>query len=420
MRFLFSFLTTLAAITVGSTALQTSIFTFRPEAQTRDQELSLISSATLQQLLELRGGSSTSSTLEGSDESTIELLSRLAGPSNRVFGAPIEDGGLSTIVVILEGLGHNIDSSLRSEYQSGLVTSAFATESTRDVFFNTLLDARPNDIVGLKSKHCSFYSTRDVSSETREITKLNCLTEHFEIQPFVRTLNNGLLDQASVGESWIDELKGTLVLRLAFKTESTSTGPSVLLESLNSLFSDLHSLASNGKRVTAAILPSSNATRKLSYSRRALDVSKMDSTTISSVRNTQPMAFEPRAKVPLSLAPVCYASNSTCNEATNSCSGHGVCYKKSGSESEAGSGDCYACRCYETYVKNEDGTERKVQWGGSACQKKDISSPFFLIAGVTITITVVVSAAIGMLFGVGNTELPGVISAGVGAVRTQK
>jgi hypothetical protein len=112
MRSLFSFLTTLAAITVGSTALQTSVFTFRPEAQVRDQEPSLISSATLQQLLELRGGSSTISSLEGSHESTIELLSRLAGPSNRVFGAPIEDGSLSTIVVILEGLGLNIGKSI--------------------------------------------------------------------------------------------------------------------------------------------------------------------------------------------------------------------------------------------------------------------------------------------------------------------
>lgn len=167
----------------------------------------------------------------------------------------------------------------------------------------------------------------------------------------------------------------------------------------------------NGKTATAVVLPYSKVRPRSSYSKRSPHVTKVGASASLS-RDAQPIVFEQRADVPLSLTPVCYASNSSCNEATNTCSGHGACYEKSG--------DCYACRCHETYVKTEGGVEQKVRWGGAACQKRDISSPFFLIAGVTIAIMVVVGAAAGMIFRVGNTELPGVIGAGVGPSRTQK
>lgn len=61
-----------------------------------------------------------------------------------------------------------------------------------------------------------------------------------------------------------------------------------------------------------------------------------------------------------------------------------------------------------------------MQWAGPACQKRDISSPFFLIASVSIIGTLAISAAIGLLFKVGQDELPGVIGAGVGSAGAQK
>lgn len=60
-----------------------------------------------------------------------------------------------------------------------------------------------------------------------------------------------------------------------------------------------------------------------------------------------------------------------------------------------------------------------MQWGGPACQKRDISSPFFLIAGISILVVVAIGASVGLLFNVGQGELPGVIGAGVGTA-TQK
>ena len=129
--------------------------------------------------------------------------------------------------------------------------------------------------------------------------------------------------------------------------------------------------------------------------------------------------FEQQDPIPVALSPICHASESSCSESTNYCSGHGQCYKKSGS-GEKTVNDCYACKCQETTIRKQDGTIQKIQWGGSACQKRDISSPFFLIAGVTLIGVLAISTAIGLLFQVGQAELPSVINSGVSGTRTQK
>ena len=61
-----------------------------------------------------------------------------------------------------------------------------------------------------------------------------------------------------------------------------------------------------------------------------------------------------------------------------------------------------------------------MQWGGPACQKKDVSTPFWLLAGITIFLVSVVSWGIGLLVSIGQEELPGVIGAGVAGPRAQK
>jgi hypothetical protein len=92
---------------------------------------------------------------------------------------------------------------------------------------------------------------------------------------------------------------------------------------------------------------------------------------------------------------------------------------KFGPGNEDAKGNCYACKCRQTTVKGSDGSVKKIQWGGVACQKEDISSPFFLIASVTILVIVLAGSAIGMLFSMGNEGLPSVISAGVGTSKQQ-
>ncbi|ETI25962.1 hypothetical protein G647_02739 [Cladophialophora carrionii CBS 160.54] len=108
--------------------------------------------------------------------------------------------------------------------------------------------------------------------------------------------------------------------------------------------------------------------------------------------------------------PQCFTSQSQCENVTNTCSGHGSCYKAHA--------NCFKCRCGTTVVRvNPDGTKKTVQWGGNACQKKDVSVPFVLFASFGVVMTALVVGAIGMLWSMGSQELPSVIGAGVAGPR---
>lgn len=123
---------------------------------------------------------------------------------------------------------------------------------------------------------------------------------------------------------------------------------------------------------------------------------------------------------PKGILPICHSDESTCNSVTNSCTGHGKCVLKY----TTGSGEnlnstCYACRCGNTTRVNAEGTVKTTFWGGPACQKKDVSSPFFLIAGITIVLVATVAWGIGLLFSIGQEDLPSVIGAGVAGPRAK-
>ncbi|KAK3299747.1 uncharacterized protein B0H64DRAFT_379059 [Chaetomium fimeti] len=117
--------------------------------------------------------------------------------------------------------------------------------------------------------------------------------------------------------------------------------------------------------------------------------------------------------------PQCFRSLDSCMTGTDSCSGHGECVDKYGRGNSSGSeaaASCFACVCKASVVEREGAPtkgRKTVQWGGSMCQKEDISVQFWMIAGFSIVIVGAVSFAISLLFGVGEETLPGVIGAGV-------
>ena len=65
---------------------------------------------------------------------------------------------------------------------------------------------------------------------------------------------------------------------------------------------------------------------------------------------------------------------------------------------------------------NSDGTKKTTQWGGPACQKKNVVAPFWLLAGFTVFLVTLVSWGAGTIWSMGNEELPSVIGAGVSGV----
>ena len=118
------------------------------------------------------------------------------------------------------------------------------------------------------------------------------------------------------------------------------------------------------------------------------------------------------------ILPFCHASEPLLIKATKNCTGHGypyLKYKSSNKKSKNGTAavECWSCNCISTYTLSSDGMNKTTVWSGPACQKKDVSAPFFLIAGFTIFIIGIASWGIGLLFGIGQEDLPGVIGAGV-------
>lgn len=94
-----------------------------------------------------------------------------------------------------------------------------------------------------------------------------------------------------------------------------------------------------------------------------------------------------------------FGSKEDCETATDSCSGRGSCVKLVSGE--------YTCACKSTY----DSTKKKTtRWGGSACEKKDVSfeTQMFLWSGVGIVFTIL--AGVKMLVSVGNDPLPGILN----------
>lgn len=117
----------------------------------------------------------------------------------------------------------------------------------------------------------------------------------------------------------------------------------------------------------------------------------------------------------------CFASASDCQKGTANCTGHGECIKKPGTASgNEETGDCYVCSCNKPEVrKNDDGTTKTTYFGGSACQKKDISAPFWIITLTTGSLLALIGFGLSMLYAMGNAELPSVIGAGVSGPRAK-
>ncbi|KAK5632674.1 hypothetical protein RRF57_008388 [Xylaria bambusicola] len=137
---------------------------------------------------------------------------------------------------------------------------------------------------------------------------------------------------------------------------------------------------------------------------------KNDGLDTSFVESTHGKTFNAFAGRPTPV-PNCFTSQSACENATNSCFGHGECVNRWGKDNTDKT--CFFCHCGTTVDTDSKGKKHVYHWGGGMCQKRDISTPFWLFAGVTIALVATIAFSIGLLFSVGEEKLPGVIGAGV-------
>lgn len=135
--------------------------------------------------------------------------------------------------------------------------------------------------------------------------------------------------------------------------------------------------------------------------------------------STSPSKGNSTVTPPRGILPACYSSQSACESRTHSCSGHGSC-KLAYSYGSGDKVNCYACACTPSVRTNKDGTKKTTVWAGPACQKKDVSMPFWLLGGFSIFLISVVIWGVGLLYAMGQEELPSVIGAGVAGPRAKQ
>ncbi|CRG92215.1 hypothetical protein PISL3812_09271 [Talaromyces islandicus] len=387
----------LAAVTTAA-ATDGSIFIFDSETRSAQTHNSVNEDAA-KLLLQQRMLSTDFAASAGLDEPVLELLNSYGGEQNSLFDEP--HSSQQRLLVIIEGLTKDAGAIQPSISSATLriprVSSDFVDSSMLESFLASSSQS------AWSQKQCTYEAAADAKIQASNSHKLQaCLSRYTGggamSTSYAETLAR--LPSFSV-ESWHNSDDNRALMKMTFKK---GTKDQSAVEKFLGLASELF----NAPEQTYLLLPEVSSNRP---SRNENKFSRKRSTTLLDKTSAR-AAQKKGSDLSSALLPVCYATNSSCSSSTNDCSGHGSCYLKSGSKKDD---ECFACRCRQTTVENSDGSIRTVQWGGSACQKEDISTPFFLLASITVLAILAVGAGISMLFSVGQQELPSVINAGVNA-----
>ncbi|KAJ5173979.1 uncharacterized protein N7500_001910 [Penicillium coprophilum] len=416
MRWVSAFLALGLTGALQATALDATIFTFPPKAATPltdNSQQQTISEDEARLILELRMKSSVASILGTVNADTVNRLNQFAQDDLTLFGGATGDSASKKSILVLEGVDHEVALVLQKAQPNHLripqISSPFIGDDLLESFIESSSTAEED-----RGQFCTYFNGASRAASSTSQTPKDCLSKDPMFADGSDLLTRDFLTTVDSVESWISKDHKDSALKLSFKkAPSDSLLGTKLLETLLLHLSELSS--GSNTEITTIVLPP--GVKSEGSSPRG----PKQSLTPGAAQQNAFKRSTPHSTSPLhsTLAPVCHASNSSCVESTNDCSGHGSCYRKYGSGVEGSVGNCYACRCKETVVQNSDGTTKKIRWGGAACQKRDISSPFFLVGGISLLAIVLAGSAIGMLFSMGSQELPSVISAGVGGPKSQ-
>ncbi|KAM5441398.1 hypothetical protein MferCBS31731_003469 [Microsporum ferrugineum] len=377
-------------------------------------------------LLERRLGWPESSALVGKvDDETIRELNLFGGQQALPFTDTDREQAYK-LLLILEGVDSEEIKMLETEsprdfaisnpppfYLDDSILSSFMSESSQD-------DRSPNICLYGEEEpsYTGFIALRSRSSgacpqDAQLYSEIpDCTSGSAKLQRFIEQA----IDSSSTYKHT------SIVVRLR-----ASETPLLQNGELGSLFKALATLSSNSNvESTVITVPYDTYTKNKGQKRSPADKAKPKVHKVRSPSANQAAradatlastAIPANPTAPFHL-PVCYTKNETCTERTNGCSGHGSCYLKrtstKNSTSSSHENDCYACKCHRTVVStNKDGKTKTVQWGGPDCSKRDVSMQFWLIGGLSLLLVLGVGYGIGMLFSIGEEELPGVLSAGV-------
>ncbi|KAL8710894.1 MAG: hypothetical protein Q9225_007218 [Loekoesia sp. 1 TL-2023] len=342
-------------------------------------------------LLARRLGLSQYHTLEGTDDSTLRVLNDFGGEQQPLLSTDEQWLDHQRNLIIIDGV-ENPEEIIKPELQKVALTipnPPYSSHTQRLV--EDLFRQAQEDVVSL---------LRDISSPISSRTAIL----HITLPDAVSSRNTGATKKLS--ESLSDLLRPdsshetTIVLMppSSQKSKHTSTSP----------------------YGNYAMPESQHLRAREVQSEALLTAPSAAQTSLASHRHSTPQTLKASSVPRPGILPVCHSSLDKLLDATNNCSGHGLPYLKHNGTSEKNP-DCYACKCRKTVIDRGDSKGVKtVEWAGPACSKKDLSMPFWLLAGISIAMVATVSWGVGLLFSIGQEELPSVIGAGVAGPRAQK
>ncbi|KAK8034203.1 hypothetical protein PG993_009198 [Apiospora rasikravindrae] len=374
MKFTSFLVPAFAGLAVAETAAQPSTEAYilresRPASSSKDASSSpSISSNAAQAILSSRL-SSNDKLSEDISEADYDVMNQFGKPSAKLFGDD-DASAAHQLVILYKGVNAENTESLKKALNGA--SPAFTSSSALNYFPSAK---------SYNTKKCKFEDAIDPAKDA-------CW-------------------------SGVSRTAQYLEIDLSKDSKSTST--------LSKNMKKLQSLAQSGKmEIMILIHPSAQAASTHEELRRREHRSEVvltDKAAAKPKASTSPSNAHPFAdkdkdgkKKKNGLYPSCFASQDACNTATGNCTGHGVCENKWSAGSEK---KCFSCRCLATTEKQADGRPSLYHWGGGACQKRDVSTPFWLLAGFTIIMISIVGFCINLLFQVGEEPLPGVIGAGV-------
>ncbi|KAF7981901.1 hypothetical protein HWV62_31493 [Athelia sp. TMB] len=152
-------------------------------------------------------------------------------------------------------------------------------------------------------------------------------------------------------------------------------------------------------RTTRAVLESALAKRNLNVALVTFSGSSLSEKRAQPSQQPLPPQ-SPVPQQPIAGVSTCFTSADVCTNSTNSCSGRGECMQAS----KAGK-TCFICSCSQTSSKG-----KTQDWVGDACERKDISGPFVLLAGSTIGLILLIGGSIALLAAIGDEKLPSTLT----------
>lgn len=432
------------------TGLVLQINAFSPEAyiftspngksySSATRETPSISSITARLLLAQRLGLSQYHSLDGVDEAAIELLNGLEGSREQIFLD--EEESREKLLAFIENVEHPDD---LIDFQESSPTFAIQNPPSASENMQLVTDLLVQD-QHRRSKVATLCFLEvpgtgmlrgGINSESNGLRQCALERSHPQLLKGVDTAEQlgsfTRMKPAIHGATTIFHISSLEGLTRKDGVQYTKT-----IESLKSFIRYVLQAPSSDSESTIILVPPQSRTDKRSlgspyglyntpsqplHYRQSQSEEPLTAQPEASSKNepsSPPQLLKDTSRVK-GIIPICHSSLRECQAATNNCSGHGTPYKKYSDPESKAAQACYACNCTATVQTNKDGKTKTTKWGGPACQQKDVSVPFWLLAGFTIAMVATVSWAIGLLFSIGQEDLPSVIGAGVAGPRAQK